>query len=39
MPVAYADSTFLERNFGFMHEITLKEGLRKFAERNKEILR
>ena len=32
VPVTYADSTALERDFGFTPKITLKEGLRKFAE-------
>lgn len=32
IPVTYADSTALERDFGFTSRITLREGLRKFAE-------
>lgn len=32
VPITYADSTALERNFGFRPQITLREGLRKFAE-------
>ena len=32
VPVTYADSTALERDFGFTPRITLREGLRKFAE-------
>lgn len=32
VPVTYADSTALERDFGFTPKITLQEGLRKFAE-------
>ena len=32
VPVTYADSTALERDFGFTPKITLREGLRKFAE-------
>lgn len=32
VPVTYADSTALERDFGFKPKITLREGLRKFAE-------
>lgn len=28
----YADATALERDFGFTPKITLREGLRKFAE-------
>ena len=35
VPVTYADSTALERDFGFTPKITLREGLRKFAERYK----
>ena len=31
VPVTYADSTALERDFGFTPKITLREGLRKFA--------
>ena len=36
VPVTYADSTALERDFGFTPKITLREGLRKFAEWYKE---
>lgn len=32
VPVTYADISDLERDFGFKPQITLKEGLRKFAE-------
>lgn len=32
VPVTYADSTALERDFGFKPRITLREGLRRFAE-------
>ncbi len=32
VPVTYADTTALERDFGFTPKITLREGLRKFAE-------
>ena len=32
VPVTYADSTALERDFGFTPKITLRDGLRKFAE-------
>jgi nucleoside-diphosphate-sugar epimerase len=32
VPVTYADATALERDFGFTPRITLREGLRKFAE-------
>lgn len=32
VPVTYADASALERDFGFVPKITLKEGLRKFAE-------
>ena len=34
--VTYADATALERDFGFTPKITLREGLRKFAEWYKE---
>jgi nucleoside-diphosphate-sugar epimerase len=30
--VTYADASALERDFGFVPKITLREGLRKFAE-------
>ena len=36
VPVTYADSTALERDFGFTPKITLREGLRKFATWYKE---
>ncbi len=36
VPTTYADSTALERDFGFTPKITLPEGLRKFAEWYKE---
>ena len=36
VPVTYADSSALERDFGFKPKITLREGLRKFAEWYKE---
>ena len=36
VPVTYADSTALERDFGFVPRITLREGLRHFAEWYKE---
>ena len=36
VPVTYADSSALERDFGFTPKITLREGLRKFAEWYKE---
>ncbi len=32
VPTTYADATALEKDFGFTPKITLKEGLRKFAE-------
>jgi len=32
VPVTYADSTALERDFDFIPKISLREGLRKFAE-------
>lgn len=32
VPTTYADATALERDFGFVPTITLREGLRKFAE-------
>ena len=35
-PTTYADTTALERDFGFTPKITLREGLRKFAEWYKE---
>ena len=36
VPVTYADSSALERDFGFTPKITLREGLRKFASWYKE---
>lgn len=36
VPTTYADDTTLERDFGFTPKITLREGLRKFAEWYKE---
>ena len=36
VPVTYADSTALEKDFGFTPKITLREGLRKFATWYKE---
>ena len=36
VPTTYADSSALERDFGFTPRITLREGLRKFAEWYKE---
>ena len=32
VPTTYADATALERDFGFTPKITLREGLRNFAE-------
>ncbi|MBR6622302.1 MAG: GDP-mannose 4,6-dehydratase [Ruminococcus sp.] len=37
VPVTYADSTALERDFGFRPCVTLREGLRRFAEWYKEF--
>ena len=37
VPTTYADATVLERDFGFTPKITLREGLRKFAEWYKEF--
>ncbi len=37
VPTTYADATALERDFGFVPKITLREGLRKFAEWYKEF--
>ncbi len=37
VPVTYADTTPLERDFGFKPHTTLREGLRKFAEWYKEF--
>lgn len=39
VPVTYADSTALERNFGFRPQIGIREGLRKFAQWYKEYYR
>ena len=36
VPTTYADATALEKDFGFTPRITLREGLRKFAEWYKE---
>ena len=36
VPTTYADATALERDFGFTPKITLREGVRKFAEWYKE---
>lgn len=36
VPITYADASALERDFGFTPKITLREGLRKFAEWYKE---
>ena len=36
VPVTYADASALERDFGFTPKITLREGLRRFAEWYKE---
>ena len=36
VPVTYADSSALEKDFGFVPRITLREGLRKFATWYKE---
>ena len=38
VPVTYADTQALERDYGFKPSTTLREGLRKFAEWYKEIL-
>ncbi len=37
VPTTYADASALERDFGFTPRITLREGLRKFAEWYKEF--
>ena len=39
VPTTYADASALERDFGFVPKITLREGLRKFAEWYKEYYR
>ena len=39
VPTTYADATALERDFGFTPKITLREGLRKFAEWYKQYYR
>ena len=39
VPTTYADATALERDFGFTPKITLREGLRKFAQWYKEYYR
>ena len=36
VPTTYADASALERDFGFVPKITLREGLRKFAHWYKE---
>ncbi|MBE6978652.1 MAG: protein CapI, partial [Ruminococcaceae bacterium] len=37
VPVTYADTSALERDFGFKPATTLREGLRKFAQWYKEF--
>ena len=37
VPVTYADTTPLERDFGFKPHTSLREGLRRFAEWYKEF--
>ena len=37
VPTTYADATALERDYGFTPKITLREGLRHFAEWYKEF--
>ena len=39
VPTTYADASALERDFGFVPKITLREGLRKFAQWYKEYYR
>ena len=39
VPTTYADATALERDFGFTPKVTLREGLKKFAEWYKEYYR
>ena len=39
VPVTYADTSALERDFGFKPSTSLREGLRKFAEWYKEYIR
>ena len=39
VPVTYADSSALERDFGFTPKIGIREGLRNFAEWYKEYYR
>ena len=39
VPTTYADASALERDFGFTPKITLREGLRKFAEWYKQYYR
>ena len=39
VPVTYADSVGLERDYGFTPRIDLRTGLRKFAEWYKEYYR
>lgn len=38
VPTTYADTSALERDFGFKPKITLREGLRAFAEWYREYL-
>lgn len=37
VPITYADTTTLERDFGFKPSTSLKDGLRKFVEWYKEF--
>ena len=37
VPITFADTTPLERDFGFKPSTTLRDGLRKFAEWYKEF--
>jgi nucleoside-diphosphate-sugar epimerase len=39
VPVTYADTSALERDFGFRPGTSLRDGLRKFAEWYKEFYR
>ena len=39
VPITYADSTALERDFGFRPQIDIRTGLRKFAQWYKEYYR
>lgn len=36
MSMTYVNASIMEHDFGFVAKITLREGLRKFAEWNKE---